>query len=137
MTDLPEVGTEWVHRETLIVVTVLAADDDDGFVSYRVTGLSCTGVCETALWHEEHIQNEPVSLEVLERLGCEVRGNHADMECGLSGHLMIRRLEISGEGGVRLRVQSPLTLTFTPLVPLETTANVLRLMRVFGLEVKA
>lgn len=132
MTDLPAIGTEWVHRETLTVVTVLAADDADGFVSCRVNGLASTGVCETALWHEEHVQNEPVSLEVLGRLGWTIHGRARLFLKGGHDDGLGNYLEWNESFGVNYFADDPWYIR--SLAPLKTTADLLRLMRVFGLE---
>jgi hypothetical protein len=138
MSDLPAVGSRWIHRESLCECEVLSANPRE----VCSVCLSCGATQEhqdTVEFHRDFIPDGPVTLEALERIGWEriASGEEAgfcrlklwaDVHlCCDGGHTFAIRTKAHDEQGRR-------TSMFKQLRPPESMVEILRAMRVFGKE---
>lgn len=116
-----EAGSEWFHRERLTVVEVDQVDD--GFVTFMTDDM--TGREHVPDFLRDYARNEPVTLELLERMGWST----AD---GLSLFVLDddRGIDLQWQNGLMHVVFE--TYVKQPLAPVATLRDFLLTLRVFG-----
>jgi hypothetical protein len=133
----PAAGSAWVHRETQTVVEIAIAPismrGDANYLYVRAVGIRMH-LLSVALdeFRRDYLPNELVSLELLERCGWKRTVYENERMFSLSGDCLLIHSEFRDHSALKLFCGTHTKA----LHPLKDTADVLRLMRVFGLEVK-
>lgn len=146
MSELPKAGEEWFHRESLTVARVLHVRPETENIKVVVVA-SCVGGCCQRFddsvddFLRDYARNEPVTLELLERMGWEAcEGQAVRMNFAIDSH-GFDKLEIEPD-----RESWSLSVSLTTdgggcnveadrqLAPVRTLRDLLNVLRVFGVE---
>jgi hypothetical protein len=133
MSELPKAGEEWFNRETLTVAKVLrvqpATETDKAAVVASCVGGCCSRFDDDVdTFLRDYARNEPVTPELLERMGFRQRFVHRGPELFVTGRFVINFVD----GRLMTHDDEDEAVFLGP--PSPTLCDLLNVLRVFGVQ---